>query len=92
MLCTVYLFDTRNGNKAAYEWESRGMELETMHYLWTGGGNYTCDCNRSPFMYGWDGANTINECSDGIIHVLKIAKPDGTEIPPPDGGWNNYDY
>ena len=42
-------------------------------------GNYSCDCNRSGFMYGLDYDN-LWDCSDGRIAVDKIAVRETGEV------------
>lgn len=61
------------------DWED-DSEVSTVEFMWTEG-NYSCDCNRSLFLYEWDDTRQLpcNEAKNEI--VLDRLTFDGVEIP-----------
>jgi hypothetical protein len=67
------LRDTLSGDfyKYCYEFESYDSpELipGRVQFMWLEG-NYSCDCNRADFLYGWQDERP---CSDGKIELLEL--------------------
>ncbi len=57
----VHLRDTVTGFARIYETEVE--DDEGLHYMW-GEGNYSCDCNRSLFLWDWsDEEGEVLDCN-----------------------------
>lgn len=55
---------------------------ETRRHIW-GDGNYSCDCNRSRFVSGWDDLSPVaqpHQCGDFRYVVVSIKDDDTGEI------------
>jgi hypothetical protein len=76
----VDLRDTLTGHKKTYVEESSddNVDHETVVFMWSEG-NYSCDCNRSLFLWDWDRDKDL-PCSqpDGRI-VVDSLRVDGVE-------------
>ncbi len=69
----VFLRDTRNGYSKVYQDEGFLDEDGNFHdFIWTEG-NYSCDCNRSLFLYDHNPDKEL-PCNifDNIIEIDKI--------------------
>lgn len=73
MKIDVYLYDTTNGKSGKYQ-PDYDIEEPFNPYGWEKG-NFSCDCNRSIFLYGDD----IYECGHNKIKI-KICKRDTGEV------------
>lgn len=79
MFVDVHLLDTETGKRAVYQHDYEYPEGETFDtYLWEEG-NYSCDCNRALFFYGYeDGENYL--CGDSRFVVEKIVNRETGEL------------
>lgn len=75
MKYTFKIRDPKTGLVKDLEDDYDYEDLGHMIYQWTEG-NYSCDCNRSIFLYGYD---KKYECGE-TIELLKITARDGTEV------------
>lgn len=70
----AHLRNVETGETGIYEddWDYREGEGHTALYMWCDG-NFSCDCNRSRFLYGYD-EEKVMPCSDGriVIDLLTI--------------------
>lgn len=84
MRYTIYLKDKRNGNIKKYndDWDYKDDDdydaIDRMLINWFEG-NYSCDCNKSIFMYGEKGELSCNGKIETII-VEKIIERESKKI------------
>jgi len=76
MTLDIYFKDTRNNNTLTYhydcEYTQEEIDDKTYDFIWTEG-NYSCDCNRSIFMYGLDSELQLKcNVDKNIILIEKI--------------------
>jgi hypothetical protein len=57
------LKDTRNGYSKIYRYEVEPEYADSQWYMWHEG-NYSCDDNRSIFLYNWDEDKKL-DCNHG---------------------------
>ncbi len=74
-----HLQDTVSGDSTEYH-DNYEYDEEGVLYQWLEG-NYSCDCNRSLFLWNWDETKHL-PCNMGLnqIKLTKIIRPDGTEV------------
>lgn len=70
----VYLQDSRNGNKS-----SEFFDYDYHDYLWREG-NFSCDCNRSIFLYDDEDKELPCNAEENIINIVSIQDENGTEL------------
>ena len=80
MKYTINLRNTLTGETTAYQDDYEWKKEKSMIFQYTEG-NYSCDCNRSLFMYNWDEDKEL-ECSmdTNVVVIDKITREDGSEV------------
>jgi hypothetical protein len=70
------LKDTRSGFTKYYRYTIDPQYVDSQYYWWFDG-NASCDCNRSLFLYNYDGSKEL-DCNNGnnIIELVWL-KIDG---------------
>jgi hypothetical protein len=80
MKYSYHLRNKETGETAVYEegydWDSE----QSMLFQWLEN-NYSCDCNRSLFMYGWDEDRELGcNLGENTIVLDRVVREDGTEV------------
>ena len=85
MILVFRLRDKITGFEADYTEEYASYVTEdTIEYVWDHG-NYSCDCNRSLFLYGENPPREF-PCRDAQIELVSVTDSDGLQVYT-DGEW-----
>jgi hypothetical protein len=84
MKYTIHLRNKLTGEtrvyKDEYDWQDSGeYEAEELMLFMYEEGNYSCDCNRSLFLYDWNEDKKL-ECGGDIIVIDKIEETESGKI------------
>lgn len=70
-LIDVHLYRPSTGERCVYQPEYP-WDGESPAFIWEEG-NYSCDCNRSLFLYDWDEDKTL-PCDNGVDRQIIIER------------------